>query len=404
MAQRDMSVDPADRSDERHVDPNRTDEARLVGRTPVADAMSALLSRPDEIMLEIGATGELLVARLRAVIAALLLLLPLANALGGGTLRSTLVGLAGAVLINLFAQIWLPLARRSRRYRWLPFATSAFDVTATSAVLIVLAFNDVPAGLNSMVVWCGYLLAILLTALRGDGRTTLVAGALALAQYGALAAFALLTTAPEQLISSEHGIVTWSTQLQRLLLLGMGTLVTAVIVYRMQRLVEMSGTDGLTRLPNRTWLLHRIPRLLRAAREEGGSLTLALINLDHFKRVNDEAGHHVGDRVLRHVVSVLRDSAEPGEWLVRLGGEEFVLVMRKPIGTAWERVDALRRLVASRPFEVDRGADFIRVTFSAGLAGYPAEGLDLSALLGRADQRLQEAKREGRNRVIARDG
>jgi diguanylate cyclase (GGDEF)-like protein len=373
------------------------------GRPAIADAVNALLSRPDEIMLEVGASGELLVARLRAIIATLLLLLPLANVLGGGTVRGTLIGLAGAVLINLFAQIWLPLARRARRYRWLPFATSAFDVTATSVVLVVLAIIDIPAGLNSTVVWCGYVLAILLTALRGDGRTTLLAGTLALAQYGLLAVIAFTTAAPEELISSEHGVVTWSTQLQRLLLLGMVALIVAVVVYRMQRLVEMSGIDGLTRLPNRTWLLHRLPRLLDAAREDGGSLTLALINLDHFRRVNDDIGHNAGDRVLRHVVDTLRAGAEPGEWLVRLGGEEFVLVMRKPIGTAWERVDALRRLVAGRPFEIDRGSDMIRVTFSAGLAGYPQEGIDLSSLLGRADQRLQQAKREGRNRVAARD-
>lgn len=373
------------------------------GRPALADALNALLSRPDEIMLEIGASGELLVARLRAVIATLLLLLPLANALGGGTVRGTLIGLAGAVLINVFAQIWLPLARRARRYRWLSFATSAFDVSATSVVLVVLAIVDIPAGLNSPVVWCGYVLAILLTALRGDGRTTLLAGGLALAQYGLLSWVALTLAGPEDLISSEHGVVTWSTPLQRLLLLGMVSLIVAVVVYRMQRLVEMSGIDGLTRLPNRTWLLHRLPRLLDAAREDGGSLTLALINLDHFRRVNDDVGHNAGDRVLRHVVNILREGAEPGEWLVRLGGEEFVLVLRKPIGTAWERVDALRRLVASRPFEAERGTDLIRVTFSAGLAGYPHEGADLSSLLGRADQRLQQAKREGRNRVAARD-
>jgi two-component system cell cycle response regulator len=372
-------------------------------RPALADAARALLSRPDEIMLEVGASGELLVARLRAIVAALLLLLPLGNVLGGGTVRGTLVGLAGAVLINLCAQIWLPLARRARRYRWLPFATSAFDVSATSVVLVVLASMEVAAALNSMVVWCGYVLAVLLTALRGDGRTTLLAGGLALVQYALLAGLALTTIAPEELISSEYGVVTWTGQMQRLLLLGMVVLIVAVVVYRMQRLVEMSGIDGLTRLPNRTWLLHRVPRLLDATREDGGSLTLALINLDHFRRVNDDVGHNVGDRVLRHVVTALRENAEPGEWLVRLGGEEFVLVMRKPIGTAWERVDSLRRLVASRPFEAERGTELIRVTFSAGLAGHPHEGVDLSTLLGRADQRLQQAKREGRNRVAARD-
>jgi len=368
------------------------------------DITSMLLSRPDEIMLEVGSGGELLVARLRALIAVLLLLLPLVNAATGGSVKETMIGLSGAVFVNVFAQVWLSLARRRRQFRWLSFATAAFDVSAATLVLIVLAVNHLPSGLNSMVVWCGYLLAIVLTALRSDGRITLFAGGLALLEYGLLIMVVFSTvSSPEQLISIDYGSVTLSNQIQRLVLIAIVTLITAMVVYRMQRLVEMSGTDGLTGLPNRTWLLHRIPRLLDAAQRDGSSLSLALIDLDHFKRVNDEAGHHAGDRALKHVVTALREAAEPGEWLVRIGGQEFVLLLRKPIGTAWERVDAIRRHLAESVFEPERGSDPIQLTFSAGLATHPQEGADLSRLLRRADQRLQQAKREGRNRVVARD-
>ncbi|HEY5781227.1 MAG TPA: GGDEF domain-containing protein [Lysobacter sp.] len=365
---------------------------------------TALMARPDEILLEVGAGGELLVARLRAVIAVALLMLPLINAAGGGGVRETMIGLGGAVFINVFAQVWLALARRSRQLPWLPFVTTAYDVSVTTLILVVLAFQHLPAALNSLIVWCGYVLAILLTALRSDGRVTLFAGALAVAQYATLvlAVFAVASS-PEQLLSTDYGAVTLSSQGQRLVLLMIVTLITAMVVYRMQRLVEMSGTDGLTRLPNRIWLQHRVPRLFDHIRENGGSLTLALIDLDHFKRINDNSGHHAGDRALRHVVSALRDQAEPGEWLVRLGGEEFVMLLRKPLGTAWERVDAIRQAVAEKPFEVERGAEPMQLTFSAGLVGYPHEGLDLSNLLRRADHRLRLAKRQGRNRVIARD-
>lgn len=365
---------------------------------------TALMARPDEILLEVGAGGELLVARLRAVIAVALLMLPLINAAGGGGVRETMIGLGGAVFINVFAQVWLALARRSRQLPWLPFVTTAYDVSVTTLILVVLAFHHLPAALNSLIVWCGYVLAILLTALRSDGRVTLFAGALAIAQYAtlALAVFAVASS-PEQLLSTDYGAVTVASQGQRLVLLVIVTLITAMVVYRMQRLVEMSGTDGLTRLPNRIWLQHRVPRLFDHIRENGGSLTLALIDLDHFKRINDNNGHHAGDRALRHVVSALRDQAEPGEWLVRLGGEEFVMLLRKPLGTAWERVDAIRQAVAEKPFEVERGAEPMQLTFSAGLVGYPHEGLDLSNLLRRADHRLRLAKRQGRNRVIARD-
>jgi diguanylate cyclase (GGDEF)-like protein len=370
----------------------------------IRDTLRLLFAQPDEVMLEVGSGGELIVARLRVVIALFLLLLPLINAATGGSVRETMIGLGGAVLVNVFAQIWLLLARRHRRHRWLPFASSAFDVSAATLVLAVLAFQHLPSGLNSMVVWCGYLLAIVLTALRGDARVTLFAGVLGLVEYGALALVAIASaTSPEQLISADYGAVTLGTQIQRLVLLAITTLISAMVTFRMQRVVEMSGTDGLTGLPNRVWLLHRAPRVMDAVHRDGSSLSLALIDLDHFKRVNDEAGHRAGDRAIRHVVAILREGAEPGENLVRIGGQEFVLLLRKPIGSAWERVDFLRRQLLQRPFEPERGGEPFRMSLSAGIASYPQEGVDLSRLLRRADQRLQQAKREGRNRVIARD-
>lgn len=374
------------------------------GTSTLSEMRSALFAQPDEMMLEVGATGELLVARIRVVVAGLLLLLPLVNNLTGGTVAETLIGLAGAVFVNVIAQVWLALARRRRRYRWLPFATTAFDITSTTLVLIALAANHLPSGLNSMVVWCGYVLAILLTALRNDGRTTLLAGALAVAQYGLLlAAVFAIASSPEQLMSAEYGAVNASSQIQRLILLAIITGITLMVVYRMQRLVEMSGTDGLTRLPNRTWLVHRVPQLLEAVKRDGGSLSVAMLDLDHFKRINDDLGQHAGDRALRHVVAALRGQLEAGEQLVRVSGAEFVMVLRKPVGTAWERVDAIRRMLGESPFHAERGADPRRITFSAGIAGFPQDGQDLSRLLRRADQRLQTAKQEGRNRVVARD-
>ena len=375
------------------------------GSRSFRDKVSMLLARPDEVLLDVGAAGELLVARMRVICAGMLLLLPPANLLSGGSLAETLIGLGGVIGVNVFALVWLQLARRARQYRWLPFVTAAFDVSATTLVLAALAAHHLPAGLNSMIVWCAYVLAIMLTALRGDGRITLLAGGLALGQYALFNALVFASvSSPDQLVSSDYGAVTPGTQLQRLVLLAIATMITAVVVYRMQRLVEASGTDGLTRLPNRSWLVHRLPPLLQSVEREGGSLSLALVNLDRFGRINDEAGHHAGDRALRHVVAVFRGLAERDEWLVRLGGEEFVLVLRQPAGTAWERLDLIRRELARRPFDPERGAlEPIRLTFSAGVATSPQDGRDLSRLLGRANERLKAAKLQGRNRVVARD-
>ncbi len=363
-----------------------------------------LLARPDALMLELGAGGELLVSQMRAVLSMLLLLLPLINVLGGGKLEESMIGLLGAVFAIVMSQVWLALARQRGRYRWLPWVTATYDVTSTTLVLALLAWSSPVIGLNSMVVWAFYLVGICMTALRNDGRLTLYTGMLAVLQYGLLSAciFALVDS-PDQLASIDYGTATPGNQVQRLVLMAMVTGIAATIVYRMQRLVDMSGTDGLTGLPNRTWLVHRFPTMLDATRGQGGSLSVCLIDLDYFKRINDEVGHLAGDRALRHVVDALNQKMEDGDWLARLGGEEFALLLPLPIGRAWERLETMRRAVASQPFSPEHGAEPMRLTFSAGIASWPQDGADLSQLLRRADLRLRHAKQEGRNRVLARD-
>ena len=362
------------------------------------------LARPDELMLQVGADGELLVARVRALLSALILLLPLVHGLSGGKTSEMLIGLGAAVVVNIAAQIWLALARRRRMYRWLPYATGTYDVTVTTGVLVLLAFGDRAAGLNSMVVWGFYLLAIAMTALRNDGRLTVYVGGLAIAQFGLLALVVLQgAQSPEQLMSIDYGTASASNVLQRLILLLLMTLLTGAVVFRMQRLIELSGNDGLTGLPNRSWLLQRMPGLYESLRRDGGSLTLALLDIDNFRRVNDAAGHLDGDRAIRHVAALLRGILQEDEHVVRLGGQEFVLVLRCPIGSAWERVERTRRELATKPFAVERGNDSFTLTYSGGLASWPQDGSDTAALLGTADRRLQGAKHAGRNRVLARD-
>jgi diguanylate cyclase (GGDEF)-like protein len=363
-----------------------------------------LRAPPDALMLELGAGGELLVAKLRAGLSLALLLLPLVNIVTGEYMPTEgIAGMFGVILAVAASQVLLLLARQQRRFRWLPWVTTSYDVSLTTFVLALLAPSSLAASLNSMVVWAFYLVAVCMTALRNDGRLTLYTGALAMLQYAALAAavFALAQT-PEQLASADYGTARLSNVLQRVLLIAIVTAITAAVVYRMQRLVELSGTDGLTGLPNRTLLVHHFPALLEGAREHGGSLALGLINLDYFRRINDEAGHAIGDRALRHAVGVLREGLEEGDLLVRLGGEEFVLLMPLPAGRAWERLEALRRDLATRPFVADADADPLRITFSAGLACWPQDGADLSQMMRRADLRLSRAKLEGRNRVVVR--
>ena len=193
-----------------------------------------------------------------------------------------------------------------------------------------------------------------------------------------------------------------AAQMQRLLLLLAFTLITAMVVYRMQRLVEMSGTDGLTGLPNRTWLVHRVPRLFDAARRDGGSLTLALIDLDHFKRINDEIGHHAGDRALRHVVdraARCTGRARANGWCA-WAARNSCWCCASRWARAWERVDGLRRALATRRSCPNAAPNRCALTFSAGLAGFPHEGSDLSGLLrARRPAPAARPRRAGRNRV-----
>lgn len=368
------------------------------------DLFGEFWARPDELMLQFGASGELLVARIRAVLSALVLLLPLLHAASGGGATELMIGLGAAVFVNVMAQLWLALARRRRLYPWLPYATGTYDVTTTTAVLVVLSVVEPAAGLNSMVVWGFYLLAIALTALRNDGRLTAYVGGLAIVQYALLAtAVFLAVRSPEQLLSVDYGTASISSVLQRLVLLLLMTLLTGAVVYRMQRLVVLSGNDGLTGLPNRAWLLQRMPGLFEALRRDGGQLTLALLDIDNFGRINEEAGHLDGDRAIRHFAAILQGMLQEEERVVRLGGQEFVLLLRCPIGSAWERIDRTRRLMAERPFASERVDERFTLTFSGGLASWPRDGSDIRTLLRAADHRLQGAKHAGRNRVLVRD-
>ncbi|MEN1958649.1 GGDEF domain-containing protein [Luteimonas changyuni] len=366
------------------------------------DMLRQLMAPPDEVMRDLAASGERLVARIRLLLTVLALPLPLLAAASGAGMGRILFYLGAVVLASAVSLLWLVLSRRPRP--WLPFATGAWDVSLVTAVLVVLAIGAPAAGLDSVAAWSFYLIAIGLTALRADGRVALFAGALALVHYAALAA-ALSARAGTAggLVPSDLDGAGVGTHLLRLLLVVVATGTAVAIVRRMQSLVERSGHDGLTGLPNRSWLLQRMPHVFATARNSGASLTLVLLDIDRFKRVNDEAGPQAGDRALRHIASTMSEMLADNESLARIGGQEFVMVLHCPAGSAWERLDRLRRTLAERPFLPERGQDAFAFTFSAGLAAWPQDGASTSGLLGCADRRLKSAKAPGGNRIVARD-
>lgn len=166
-----------------------------------------------------------------------------------------------------------------------------------------------------------------------------------------------------------------------------------------RELFERAVRDNLTGLYNRSYFLSQVGPLaeLNALRDLG--LAILLLDIDHFKVINDTYGHPVGDQVLREVAEVLRESTRPEDLVARYGGEEFILAL--PISSqdlALARAERIRSQLGSR--QISAGGKLVRVTGSLGLAFAPPTRIhDVTLLISRADEALYEAKRAGRNRV-----
>ena len=169
------------------------------------------------------------------------------------------------------------------------------------------------------------------------------------------------------------------------------------LVVRAHELGRHALEDQLTGLANRRRVDHELPLQMASARERRGALSIAAVDLDHFKLVNDRYGHGVGDDVLRAVARILLDNTRGSDLLARMGGEEFlVLFVGTPLAVASDICERLRRAVET--YEWQQLAPGLTLTISIGLCDADA-GQDMRALLERADASLYAAKRAGRNRV-----
>jgi diguanylate cyclase (GGDEF)-like protein len=168
-----------------------------------------------------------------------------------------------------------------------------------------------------------------------------------------------------------------------------------------QRLLAI--TDVLTGLRTRRFFSTQLPMEIARARRAGTNVAVLIVDVDHFKSVNDRYGHPAGDRVLVEVARRLRDSVRHADFLARYGGEEFALVVPdaspQELASIGER---LRTEIASSPFRVSPEV-WIGVTVSVGTAGYPWHGSTPSELITAADRALYAAKSQGRDRVVVGD-
>jgi diguanylate cyclase (GGDEF)-like protein len=171
-----------------------------------------------------------------------------------------------------------------------------------------------------------------------------------------------------------------------------------------RRYRELSLRDPLTGLYNRRFVDERLPVLLERADSGGEPVTVALLDLDHFKQINDTRSHEVGDRVLCAVAELLRETdLPPGAteaFAARMGGEEFLLVVVGTVPMATCLLDDLRRAVRAYPWSVLAEGLEVSVSIGAATTGEPPVP-SAAELLARADAHLYDAKRQGRDRVVA---
>jgi diguanylate cyclase (GGDEF)-like protein len=362
-------------------------------------------SKQDPLLTAAGMRGEQLVARVRLALAGILLLIPMANVFFQATLRESLVGVGVTASVFLLSLLAFVLIERGYHRPWFGLATSYFDVSLVSAALAIFLIFDQPhTAVNSKVVFEGYFLAIAATTLRYDKRICVTAGLLALVEY--LGIVVVAATRWDLNNSSvyapfEYGMFSWASQISRLILILTASLLSLAVVTRTQQLLRLATSDPLTTLFNRGYFGERIAAEVSRASRYRQALTVAMVDVDHFKSFNDQHGHAAGDTVLQMIASTLRRSFRKSDIVARYGGEEFVIAMPETdTDTACRKLEDVRQAIAATPVQVSKNAQPVYITISAGLAGLPDDGTNDEDLISVADARLFEAKRNGRNQIV----
>ena len=167
-----------------------------------------------------------------------------------------------------------------------------------------------------------------------------------------------------------------------------------------ERLKGMALRDGLTGLKNHMTFQSESTDMLKRAERDQAPLAFALIDIDHFKSVNDTYGHPFGDLVLQEVASTLQQQVRDVDLVARYGGEEFAMVLHATeLEQAFVSVERVRQSIQDLSF--DHQGEVVRISISVGLACYPIDSRDKERLIERADKALYQSKRNGRNQLTA---
>ncbi|NTY00173.1 diguanylate cyclase [Deinococcus sp. JMULE3] len=309
-------------------------------------------------------------------------------------LQSMPVMLMAYLLLTILS--WLPVP-----LRWLEGAIviqlNSFVLWRVATVLFTPELDGRLSQLAATLPWV--IVALLITSWVVSERVSLTVNSV---MGGALALITITWWPAPPWTAGQAQLM---NALLQLLMAATTVIVAQTVVLRRHHLISSRArqalqdahTDVLTGLPNRRALLHTLEE---HAHDQGGNLlAVGLLDVDHFKRINDQHGHATGDEVLRRLAVHLRGQqhAQPGSVVGRYGGEEFLLILRVPdASSAHDTCERLRRRLANEPLHG------LNVTVSVGLvvSAVPAH---IPTLLDAADEALYHAKNTGRNRVHRAD-
>jgi diguanylate cyclase (GGDEF)-like protein len=290
----------------------------------------------------------------------------------------------------------LVLLRLDARLTW----DRHFVVTPMLAAGLVLDYYVyLSPELRELVLMVWVVSPLFVAGLAGFWELALLAVAMAAGYLGAIG-----------VLIAEGDSLQWGREIQIAITLLIAGLFSGIILERLKRerletkqlrhkLAELAATDPLTGLPNRRRFEEVLARELERGNRYGTACSVAILDLDHFKRFNDRLGHLEGDEILRNVASLMRAEVRVTDVCARIGGEEFgVVMMETDKQDAVLVVERLRRAVETHPVLERKGVGHL--TVSGGVAGSPEDSRDARRLVELADRALYAAKAAGRNRVV----
>jgi diguanylate cyclase (GGDEF)-like protein len=287
----------------------------------------------------------------------------------------------------LYSLVLFPVIFRARHLR--PWAL-AYLILWTAMILIVLGM---PEATYTSFIWpvllplmFHFMLGWRLGLAMSLGALTAAAG-IAIHRYG-------LPQSPQEMIYVGNFVAA-----------ALVIMILSYVYERSRELAEtdlhrLAVTDSLTDLPNRTLLDETFERLAALSQRQQAPMSLLLMDLDHFKTINDRFGHAGGDEVLQAFSRFLRDRLRRSDFVCRHGGEEFlVLLPATGLDEAAALAEDIRRSTETLP--IDFHNEPIRLTVSIGVAELGRDGNDFDAVVSMADKRMYQGKSQGRNQVVA---